>query len=182
MIFARGWKGGKQVSINMLYPLTYYSFSFLQFDIVDFYPSISQELLINSINFVRKFIHISEDDLEIIIQAIKTFLFSKTDVWNKKVNSDFDIAMGSYDEAECCELVGLYILSKLQPMKINVGLYRDDALGVVDCTPRQAELKRKEICKIFKDMNLSITIEVNVKIVNFLDVTLILMRAPISHI
>ena len=29
-------------------------FSFLQFDMVDFYPSISQELLIQSINFARK--------------------------------------------------------------------------------------------------------------------------------
>ena len=84
--------------------------------------------------------------------------------------------MGSFDGAECCELVGLYILSKLQPMNINVGLYRDDALGVLDCRPRQAELKKKEICRIFKEINLSITIEVNVKVVNFLDITLDLSK------
>ena len=57
-------------------------------------------------------------------------------------------------------------------MNINIGLYRDDALGVLDCRPRQAELKKKEICRKFKDLNLSITIEVNVKVVNFLDLTL----------
>ena len=53
-----------------------------------------------------------------------------------------------------------------------LGLYRDDVLGVIDFTPRQAELKKKEICKIFKALNLSITIEVNAKVVNFLDITL----------
>ena len=39
-------------------------------------------------------------------------------------------------------------------------------------TPRQAEICKKEVCKIFKTQNLSITIEVNLKIVNFLDITL----------
>ena len=61
-------------------------------------------------------------------------------------------------------------------MNINVGLYRDDALGVLDCRPRQADLKKKEICKIFRELNLSITIEVNVKVVNFLDITMDLSK------
>ena len=151
-------------------------FTFLQFDIVDFYPSISQELLKNAINFARKHVNISDDDLGIILQARKSFLNDKNTLWTKTENSDFDVAMGSFDGAECCELVGLYILSKLQPMNINVGLYRDDALGVLDCRPRQAELKKKEICRIFKELNLSITIEVNVKVVNFLDITLDLSK------
>lgn len=36
--------------------------------------------------------------------------------------------MGSFDEAEISELVGLYVLSKLSVLlrKENVGLYRDD--------------------------------------------------------
>ena len=44
-------------------------------------------------------------------------------------NPLFDVTMGSYDGAEVCELVGLYLLSKLTPqMGIkNVGLYRDDS-------------------------------------------------------
>ena len=33
-------------------------------------------------------------------------------------------------------------------------------------------VKKKEICRIFKELKLSITIEVNVKVVNFLDMTL----------
>ena len=38
-------------------------------------------------------------------------------------------------------------------------------------TARQTELVKKEICKIFKKENLSITIEVNQKFTDFLDVT-----------
>ena len=39
-------------------------------------------------------------------------------------------------------------------------------------TLRQIELTKKEICKIFKRQGLSITIEANHKVVNFLDVNL----------
>ena len=37
--------------------------------------------------------------------------------------------MGSYDGAETCELVGSYLLSQL-PETIDLGLYRDDGLGI----------------------------------------------------
>ena len=80
--------------------------------------------------------------------------------------------MGSFHGAEVCELVGLFILSKLLHLNLNLGLYRDDALGVCQLTPRQVEIKKKEICKILKTLNLSITIQANMKIVDFLDVTL----------
>ena len=41
--------------------------------------------------------------------------------------------MGSYDGAEVCELVGLYILDELSKFlnKNDVGLYRDDGLIVL---------------------------------------------------
>ena len=90
----------------------------------------------------------------------------------KKGDSNFDIGMGSFHGAECCELVGLFLLSLLQNLKLNLGLYRDDVLGVGTLTARQIEQKKKEICQIFKQQNLSITIEANHKVVNFLDVTL----------
>jgi len=40
--------------------------------------------------------------------------------------------MGSYDDAEVCELVGLFILNDLCNIygKENIGLYRDDGLAV----------------------------------------------------
>ena len=40
----------------------------------------------------------------------------------------FDVAMGAYDGAEVCELVGTFLLEKISEIcsKSNIGLYRDD--------------------------------------------------------
>ena len=80
--------------------------------------------------------------------------------------------MGSYDGAETCELVGLYMLSQLEQLGINIGLYRDDGLAICDKTPFETENIKKEICKIFKENNLNITIDANKKIIDFLDITM----------
>ena len=46
-----------------------------------------------------------------IMQSRKSLLFKNTDIWIKKYGDpDFDAATGSFDVAELCELVGLYIL------------------------------------------------------------------------
>ena len=84
--------------------------------------------------------------------------------------------MGSFHGAEGCELVGLFLLSQLDEVKFNGGLYRDDGLGVLDGTKRQNEVIKKKICDIFRKNQLKITVEVNMKIVDFLDVTLDLER------
>ena len=39
--------------------------------------------------------------------------------------------MGSFHRAEVCDLVGLYILDKLESIFLNCGWYRDDGLGVI---------------------------------------------------
>ena len=77
--------------------------------------------------------------------------------------------MGSYHGAEVCELVGLYLLSQLCDILPNqfIGLYRDDGLVVSTTRPRQLELIKKKICKVFANNKLKVTIEANVKIVNF---------------
>ena len=84
--------------------------------------------------------------------------------------------MGSFDGAELCELVGLYILHILGEKygKHRIGLYRDDGLACFGYTSGpQADRIRKDFIKIFKeDFDLSITCETNLKAVNFLDVTL----------
>ena len=43
--------------------------TFLVFDIVDFYPSISEKLMSEALNYAKLFIAISEDDREIIMHA-----------------------------------------------------------------------------------------------------------------
>ena len=83
---------------------------FIQFDIDAFYPSISQELLINALTWAKQYSYISDLAIKVILNARKTVLFDGQDYWTKKGNSKFDAGMGSYDGAECCEIVGLYSL------------------------------------------------------------------------
>ena len=54
----------------------------------------------------------------------------------------------------------------------TIGLYRDDGLAISQGSPRTTERIKKQICKLFADKNLKITIEANKKVVNYLDVTL----------
>ena len=116
----------------------------------------------------------TSDELEIIMHSRNTLLFWKNNTWVKKEeDEDFGIPMGCYDGAEICELVGTYIQNKLCKLmnKKDFGLYRDDGLGILRNTSGpEADQKRKNIIKIFKECGLSITCEVNKKIVDFLDV------------
>ena len=101
--------------------------------------------------FASQFSNISVEDIRIIKHSKKTTLFKDGIPWAKKA-SDFDVAMGSFDGAEVCELVGLYLLSQLQHLDMNVGLYRDDGLAVTKLSPQNTERMKKEICKIFKQI------------------------------
>ena len=83
--------------------------------------------------------------------------------------------MGSFDGSECCEAVGLYVLDKVKRLlpNLNLGLYRDDSLGVIKkCRKQKIEQMRKSLFKLFKDMGLQITIDAGLQQVNFLDVTI----------
>ena len=48
---------------------------------------------------------------------------------------------------------------------------RDDGIAVCKATPREIEKTKQEVSNVFKSSGLTITIEANKKIVNFLDVT-----------
>ncbi|PIK62563.1 hypothetical protein BSL78_00459 [Apostichopus japonicus] len=100
---------------------------------------------------------------------------TREDRLKKDINNAFDVTMGSYDGAEICELIGLYILSTLQSkLHIeNVGFYRDDGLAVLrSLSGRQADRVRKQLTEIFGNFGLRITVETNLKAVNYLDVNL----------
>ena len=82
--------------------------------------------------------------------------------------------MGSFDGAEVCELVGLYLLNKIKPLldSNNVGLYRDDGLAIVHkANGPKVDRLRKDIISLFKDEGLSITIDTNLIETDFLDVS-----------
>ena len=148
--------------------------TFAVFDIENFYPSITEKLLTDSINFAKQYIDISDRDIGIIMHSRKSLLFDSNSAWIKKNNSSFDVTMGSYDGAEVCELVGLFILNGLSSEygKESIGLYRDDGLAIFkNISGPQAERIRKNITRHFKNHGLKITIQTNLKIVNDLDVT-----------
>ena len=82
--------------------------------------------------------------------------------------------MRSFDGAEVCELVGLYLLDKLSELlgKDNVRLYRDDGLAAVKSTSGPVlDKMRKNIITLFKNEGLGITIDTNLVETDFLDVT-----------
>ena len=87
---------------------------FIKFDIAEFYPAISEDLLNKSIDYAKSFTTIGENVINAIKLARKSQLFSEDGTWVKKGgNKLFDVTMGSFDGAEVCELVGLYLLDKL---------------------------------------------------------------------
>ena len=150
--------------------------TFVQFDIEEFYPSISKELLHQSLTHAMKYTTVSENNQKIIMHSRKSLLFTNNQHWIKKVGDpSFDVTMGSFDGAELCELVGLFILHSLsEKYGLNTsGLYRDDGLCCFhDISGPDSERIKKDLVKLFKDrFNLRITIQTNLKIVDFLDVT-----------
>ena len=148
---------------------------FIKFDIADFYPSITEHLLERSIEYAKSFATIERKTIEAITLARKSLLFSKHEIWVKKDNPSFDVTMGSFDGAEICEIVGLYLLSRLSNLlgKENVGLYRDDGLAAINsCSGPVLDRTRKNIIALFKKEGLNIAIETNLAETDFLDVTL----------
>ena len=109
---------------------------FLSFDIIEFYPSITQELLETVLLWASTITTITNKGEAIIHHARKSLLFHGSTSWVKKNNdSMFDVTMGSFDGAEICDLVGLFLLNQLATKfgkKFGnkfVGLYRDDGLA-----------------------------------------------------
>ena len=85
--------------------------SFLQFDICEFYPSITKQVLVNALNYAKNITKITKQEIDIILQTKSGILFTRDQAWVKKGNQSFDITMGSWDGAEVCDLVGLYMLA-----------------------------------------------------------------------
>ena len=145
---------------------------FICFDIVDFYPSITEKLLAEAIEFAANYTNIPPEEISIITHAKQNLLYSGETPWVKK-SGLFDVTMGSYDGAETCELIVVYMLTHLKPICGNdIGLYRDDGLAVSHDTPQMVETAKKKICAVFSEKGLKITIEANKKVINYLDVTL----------
>ena len=82
---------------------------FVVFDIREFYPSITENLLKKALTFAEAHAHLSDDDKAIIHHARKSLLFNDQQTWIKRDSGLFDVTMGAHDRAEVCELVGNYL-------------------------------------------------------------------------
>ena len=92
-----------------------------------------------------------------------------------KKDGSFDVTMGAYDGTDVCELVETFLLDKISEKydKNSIGLYRDDGLSVFkNKSGNQLERIKKNLQKTFKDFGLETVAESNLRIVNYLDVTL----------
>ena len=92
--------------------------------------------------------------------------------------------MRSYDGAEICELVGLFILNSLQELfGKDVGLYRDDGLAVLNTkSGRLCKKARKYLILKFDELGLRITALTNQQSTNFLDITFTLQTTPTNYV
>ena len=87
--------------------------------------------------WAKSFVDIPDEHVSIIKHARKSLSFNGNKPWVKRNNNSlFDVAMGSYDGAEVCDLVGLFVLNTLAEKfeKDNIGLQRDDGLAVIKGT------------------------------------------------
>ena len=159
------WFGQLEEKNNLLW---------LKFDIESFYPSISEELLKKTIDFLKEFDYISDWEEDIIFHSRKSILVGGNEtLWQKK-DGEFDVTMGSKDGAEVCESVGLYLLHKLSNINqnVSVGLYRDDGLAAVRGSKSDVDRIRKQFTAMMKEEGLNITVEGGSQSVDFLDVVL----------
>ena len=102
----------------------------MQLEIEEFYPSVTKHLMLKAIEHAKFDTSITQQELDIILHARKSLLFSKNKPWEKTINGSlFDIKMGSYDGAK---IVGFYIISILGKVYEiqTVGLYWDDGLSL----------------------------------------------------
>ena len=66
-------------------------FTYMKFDVIEFYPSISKDLFIESIQFSRKYVEISKDLIGIILHSCRTIIFFINECWIKKnLLNDFE--------------------------------------------------------------------------------------------
>ena len=116
------------------------------------------------------------DKVEIIKHCRKTLLYYEDSIWIKKgEGGNFDVSIESYDGAEICERIGcvlLYSINKIMDPSSH-GLYHNDGLIIVDRNrPKKCDGIRKRLYKLFDEFRLRLDIRTDLKITDYLDVTL----------
>ena len=168
------WRNTSTVTNWFKNPADKQKWKFIKFDITELYLSLSEDLL------NKLFTTIAENVISAIKLACKSLLFSKDETWIKRNDNElFDLAMGSFDGDEICELVGFYLLDKLSKLlgNDNAGLYGDDGLvAIKSIIGPILDKMRKNIITLFKEEGLAIIIDTNLIETDFLDATFNLAR------
>ena len=102
--------------------------TFIQFDGIGFYPYISKEVLIDSFNYAKNYVEITDKQYRIILAWRKTVLKDNDSTWIKTGLDNFDVPIGDYGSAQIADLVDLYILNTLSRIvdPIQIELYHND--------------------------------------------------------
>ena len=69
----------------------------VQFDIIEFCPSITRELLLKSLSHAREYIDMTDEEVEIILACRKSILSDNHRTWVKSHVNNFDVWGGAYD-------------------------------------------------------------------------------------
>ena len=83
-------------------------------------------------------------------------MYHNDDTWVKKdTRVEFDVTMGSYDGAEVCKIVGLFMLDMLSKLfeKNYIGLYRDDGQFLETITAIKVINFEKILLNYLKNIN-----------------------------
>ena len=132
---------------------------------MEFYPLIGEGLFLNAINFAKRYITIEPETIDLNLCSRKLLHFDSSSTCINKDSNLFDVTMGSYDGAEICELVDLFLLHELNALVAgregSLGLFRDDGLAAVyNCTLTYTlfgpaiDCLKKDITKIFQNNGL----------------------------
>ena len=82
---------------------------FVMFDIKEFCPSKTQDLLNKALNVANEYISNSECDIDVIHRTKESLLFDCSHTWIKKQGGFFDLSLEAYDVAKVWELMVTYV-------------------------------------------------------------------------
>ena len=107
--------------------------TFFCFDFADFYPSSTEQLLNQALDFDAQYVTISPHDREVILHARNSMLCGLGNEWMKMGTGLFTVTIGCFDGAEVCNLVGTFVLATLSKKipSSGTGLYREAGHGAL---------------------------------------------------
>lgn len=114
---------------------------------------------------------------------VKSDLFHDDDALVKKSSGgNFDVHQGSFDGVEVFELMGIFILSKVNKIFLigSNGIYWEEVVIVIQDNKRCHDSIRLKLSKLFKVLDFDITVEMNRKAFQYLDSEFDLLAGAVS--